>query len=236
MVQLTERDEIMLEWLRVVRMADLDAIRWAMGATRDDRSGEPVTLRNAQRWMRRMHGVGLIGTARPGFTAGSVVWPTHVVGLRTPNLFRQTTRHELLVAAVSARYLAAGWEWQRDPRPTSFLEHQADGVATRQGEVVLIEVELTPKAPDRYRMILKAHSHRLEADIDQVVYLCTPAVARTVNREADRYLFRGLRPRLKIHPVVDGFGHLIPTLTRAIEGSRRLDGRPKSYSLLYSGS
>ena len=31
MVQLTERDETLLEWLRVVRMADLDAIRWVRG-------------------------------------------------------------------------------------------------------------------------------------------------------------------------------------------------------------
>jgi len=59
LVQLTDRDETILEWLRVVRMADLDANRWATGATSDDRRGDPVTLRNVQRRTHRMHEVGV---------------------------------------------------------------------------------------------------------------------------------------------------------------------------------
>ena len=94
-----------------------------------------------------MDQVGFIGTTRHGFTTGSIIWPTHDVGLRPPNLLRQTTRHELTVAAVSARYLAHGYQWQRDRRPEFLLDHQADGVATKDGQVELIEVELTPKHP-----------------------------------------------------------------------------------------
>ncbi len=206
MVQLTERDEAMLEWLRVVRMADLDAIRWAMGATSGAGPREPVTLRNAQRWMQRMHQIGFIGTTRHGFTTGSIIWPTHDVGLRAPNLLRQTTRHELTVAAVSARYLAAGYQWARDRRPEYLLDHQADGVATKNGQVELIEVELTSKTRDRYRAIFNSHSHRLEHGIDRIIYYCTPAAARTVAQEADRNLFRDTRPRLTAIPAIDANG------------------------------
>ncbi len=205
-MQVTERDETLLEWLRVVRMADLDAIRWAMGATSEQNRGGPVTLRNAQRWMQRMHQIGFIGTTRHGFTTGSIIWPTHDVGLRAPNLLRQTTRHELTVAAVSARYLAAGHKWERDPRSEYLLDHQADGVATKHGQVDLIEVELTPKTRDRYRAILTSHGRRLEHGIDRIIYYCTPAAARTVTQEADQSLFRDVRPRLVTVVVLDSLG------------------------------
>ena len=35
MVQLTKRDEAMLDWLSVVRMADQEAVRWALAALPD---------------------------------------------------------------------------------------------------------------------------------------------------------------------------------------------------------
>lgn len=206
LVQMTDRDEAILEWLRVVRMADLDAMRWAMGALRGSGLQGPVTLRNAQRWMHRMSAVGLIGTARPGFRSGSILWPTHEQGLRAPNLLRQTTRHELLVASVSARYLAAGYGWDRDRRPSALCEHQADGIATKHGRSELIEVELTPKTRNRYKVILNAHSDRLENGIDRIEYYCTAAAARTINREADRYLFRDHRSRLEVIAAFDGCG------------------------------
>ena len=34
MVQVTERDEALLAWLDVVRLADMDAVRWAVGGGR----------------------------------------------------------------------------------------------------------------------------------------------------------------------------------------------------------
>lgn len=127
MVQVTDRDEAVLEWLRVVRMADLKVIRWALSATSGGRRSDPVTLRNGQRWMHRMHQVGLVGTDRPGFPAGSITWPTHDVGLRTPTLFRQTTRHKLLVATVPAGYLAAGYTWKRVPQTEPGHRGRASG-------------------------------------------------------------------------------------------------------------
>lgn len=58
MVQLTSRDEAMLEWLGVVRMADVDAIRWALAGLAGDHSGPPVSRRKAQQQVARRAGIG----------------------------------------------------------------------------------------------------------------------------------------------------------------------------------
>lgn len=206
MVQLTWRDEVVLDWLVVVRLADLEAIRWAMAGAAGRTDGQPLVLRKAQRWVTRMHDVGLIGRARPAFQAGSVVWPTHIPIGHVPNLFRQTTRHELAVAAVSARYLAHGYSWQRDRKPASLQHHQADGVAVKGDRAELVEVELTAKSPGRYGLIHNSHAERLGGEVSRVVYFATPQAGRVVSREADRYLFRDIRPRLLTLPVLDAHG------------------------------
>lgn len=195
-VQVTGRDEAMLEWLTVVRLADMDAVRWALGAYLG--AGGPVGVRQAQYWVARMCSVGLLDRARPTFCDGSIVWATHqAIGKTAPNLYRQTTRHEVAVATVSARYLAQGFTWRRDRKPAGLLDHQADGVAARDGVVELVEVELTPKTWQRYKLICENHAYRLaNAGIAQVTYFCTADAARIVTREADRFIFRTDRPRL----------------------------------------
>ncbi|MCS5498202.1 hypothetical protein NY547_13210 [Cnuibacter physcomitrellae] len=200
---MTKRDGDMLDWLSVVRVADVDAIRWALGAFAG--AGGPVTVRRANMWITRLADVGLVSRARPNFRDGSVVWATHqAIGKSTPNLYRQTARHEVAVAAVSARYLAYGYTWGRDRVAPNPVEHQADGVATREGEVVLVEVELTPKTLHRYPKIFRSHASRMEREgVAQVVYFGTPDVARAVAREADKNLFHALRPRLVTMPVLD---------------------------------
>jgi hypothetical protein len=232
MVQLTGRDEAMLEWLQVVRFADSESVRWALAAVPGGQIVEPVHLRNAQRWISRMHDLQLIGRDRFSMNANFVLWASpSFTGRRTPNLFGQTIRHELAVAAASGRFLANGYRWTRDRRPTSLSDHQADGVALRGGEVELVEVELTPKMADRYRGIFRNHAERLTSGgISRVVYLCTEEAARMVLREADRHLFRDLRPRVVAVPAFDRHGawtgpddapwaeHLMapaPTLTEA---------------------
>ena len=207
MVQMTERDYEMLEWLNKVGFADLQAIRLAMSGTAGRTDGEPVALRKAQRWMLRMHTIGVIRRGTPAFQAGAVMWATERASGRMPNIYRQTARHELAVALVSARYLSLGYEWKRDRRPESIYDHQADGVATRGEEVVLVEVELTSKARSRYKLILDSHSERLgSGEATRVEYYCPPSVARTVRQEADRLMFRDTRIKLRILPVLDGLG------------------------------
>ncbi|WP_448002701.1 hypothetical protein [Agromyces bauzanensis] len=208
MVQLTSRDEAMLEWLGVVRMADVEAIRWALSGLAGDHSGSPVSRRKAQQWVARLAGVGLVDRARPNFQDGQVVWATHqAIGRSAPNLYRQTARHEVAVAAASARYLARGFAWYRDRRPASTQDHQVDGVAVRGDRIELIEVELTPKTLHRYKAIHMNHATRMTTTgVTRVVYLCTADAARVVAREADRFIFRTERARLVTLPVLDARG------------------------------
>lgn len=210
MFQLTRRDELMLEWLSVVRMADMEALRWALSAFAGSGESGPFGDRKAQQWAARMAGAGLIERVRPIHRGQSIVWPTRSSVGRSPDLYRQTTRHELTVSTVSARYLARGYLWTRDRRPASLRDHQADGVALRDGSVDLVEVELTAKAPLRYKGIHENHAERLSSGgVSRIVYLCTPDAARIVLREADRYLFRDLRPRVIAVPVFDQGGRWI---------------------------
>ncbi|MCU1410510.1 MAG: hypothetical protein JWR04_1217 [Rhodoglobus sp.] len=210
MMQLTRRDEQMIEWLSVVRMADIDAIRWALSGLKNGHADDPVTVRRANQWIARMAEVGLVDRVRPMYRDRQIVWPTHLAtGRAAPALFRQTMRHELAVAAVSARYLARGYRWSRDHIPQTVLDHQVDGVATKGDLVELIEVELTAKKIARYRLIHQHHGQRIAGGVSRVVYLCTADVARTVSREADRFIFRDDRSRLITLTVFDQQGKWI---------------------------
>jgi len=208
MVLMTSRDEAMLEWLRVVRFADSEAIRWALPAVEAGGASEPVHRRRAQHWAQRMADLGLVGRDRLSMQANYVVWASALVtGRRGPNLFGQTMRHELAVAYTSARYLARGYSWTRDRRPVSSFDHQADGIATAADRIEYLEVELTPKTSDRYRWILQRHADRLEENEEaHVTYLCTAEATRIVTREADKHLFRDLRGRLTAETAFDRHG------------------------------
>lgn len=196
MVMVTARDEAMLEWLSVVRVADMESLRFALAAFAD--ANQPVSLRRAQQWVARLRLTELIDSSRLTLQDGSVVWASQrVTGKRPLNLLGQTFRHEVAVASASARYLFNGWSWSRDRQALSFNDHQADGIATRDGETELVEVELTPKASERYAPICNSHAWRMTNEgVTRVVYLCTADATRMVTREADKLLFRGDRQRL----------------------------------------
>lgn len=164
MVQLTMRDEAMLDWLSVVRMADQEAVRWALAALPDGRADQPVGVRRGNQWITRLVEEGLVQRAQPAFNDRSIIWATHQgIGRVAPNLYRQTTRHEIAVAAVSARYLARGYTWFRDRRPATVQDHQVDGVAVKGDIVELVEVELTAKTLGRYKLICNSHAERMTA-------------------------------------------------------------------------
>lgn len=159
-VWVTARDERVCEWLRIVRVTDVQAIRWLLGVLNE--SDQPVSTRRAQEWVARMELVGLVQRQNLGGPGGSVVWGTfEATGQSRPNIYRQTTRHEIAVSAVSVRYLAAGFAWRRDERPAHPGGQQADGVAIGLRTSELIEVELTPKRAPRYVSIFSAYRHRL---------------------------------------------------------------------------
>jgi len=229
-VQLTRRDERMLEWLAVMRMADVDAIRWALGAMRS--AGSPVGIRVAQRWVARMRSVGLVAAARPGFATRSVVWPSPAdTGVRAPDLFRLGTRHEVAVAASSARYLAAGYTWTPDPMYVGRQPgargrvHVADGAvrATPIGLPDLVEVELTAKSIGRYALIRKQFARRLElGEIGRVIYLCEPSAAAAVRKHLVGGLVPSLAERVEVVTVFDRMGLWVSDWTPA--SVREADG------------
>jgi hypothetical protein len=217
--QITRRDDEMLEWLAVVRMADMQAVQWALGALNG--LGRPVGRRVGQEWVARMVGFGLVDRERLSYQDSQVVWATHAaIGKPAPNLYRQTTRHELAVALVSARYLARGYQWFRDRRPVSLSDHQVDGVAVKGNVVELIEVELTAKKIARYKLIHNHHGQRMATGgVSRVVYLGTKDAARVVAREADKFIFRDQRHRLVTLPVFNTQGRWIGNDTDLWEGA-----------------
>lgn len=211
----------MIEWLSVVRMADMDGIRWALAGLQDGGADKPVSVRRANQWIARLAAEGMVDRVRPMYRDRQIVWPTHkATGQIAPTLFRQTMRHELAVAAVSARYLARGYSWSRDRRPQSLMDHQVDGVAVKGDVVELIEVELTAKKLARYKLIHHHHDQRLASGaVSRVVYLCTKEAARAVAREADKFIFRDHRQQLVTLPVFSSQGKWIGGDTELWDGA-----------------
>ena len=199
-VWLTGRDELALTWFAIVRIANVDSVRWLLGAVNGwDR---PVQVRQAQRWVARMEVAGKVHRGTVGLPGGSVVWAaSEVTGRRKPNLFAQTTRHEIAVSAASARFAAAGYAWRADEKPTVGGSHRADGVAIGiANHQSLIEVELTPKRAPRYAQIFSAYRRRLDrGDADRVVYLCTTDSAKAVRAALRQPALRPLGRRIDVH-------------------------------------
>ncbi|MHC5797314.1 hypothetical protein ACVXZ4_14265 [Lacisediminihabitans sp. FW035] len=205
---MTERDEAMLDWLSVVRIADMSALRFALAGLAG--SSAPVSERRVRQWVARLIEMGLLERERISLKEDSIVWVARRWnGAKRPHLIGQMTRHELTVAAVSARYLTRGFSWERDRKPTSLFEHQTDGVARRGAQVDFVELELTAKTPARYQLIFASHAFRLrESEMARVVYLCTPNAARTVRREAARWMPAEVLPQLVVLEVFDVRGRI----------------------------
>jgi hypothetical protein len=151
----------------------------------------------------------MVGRAQLGGAGGALVWATYAgTGQGKPNLYRQTTRHEVAVAAASARYAIAGYAWQRDDKPAHAGGHQADGVALVPEWVELIEVELTAKRMLRYVQIFQAFRRRFDLnEMSRVTYLCNAESARAV-RDALQSIpaGRAIAGRVQVHEVFDPAG------------------------------
>lgn len=201
------RDESMLTWFQIVRIANVQSVRWVLGAL-NDQPGQ-VSVRRAQNWCARMETAGLIGRAQLGGAGGSLVWATYAgTGQGRPNLYRQTTRHEVAVAAASARYATAGYAWQRDDKPAYAGGHQADGVALAPEWVELIEIELTAKRLQRYVQIFQELRRRFDqGETNQVTYLCSPVSARAVRDALESTSAgRAISYRVNVNEVYDQAG------------------------------
>ena len=98
MVLVTARDEQMIEWLKVIRVTDMESIRFVLAAFAD--ANQPVTLRRAQQWVARLAELGLVEKERLTLQDGSAIWATQrATGMRPLNLLatrmvaREANRH-----------------------------------------------------------------------------------------------------------------------------------------------
>ncbi|GAA2750625.1 hypothetical protein [Amnibacterium kyonggiense] len=242
-VWVVPRDEAMFGWFRIVRIADVQAVRWVLGALNG--TDRPVSTRRAQEWVVRMEAAGLVERVQLGGRGGSLVFGTYAAtGQGRPGLYRQTTRHEVAVAATSARYAAAGYSWRRDDKPDYAGGHQADGVAESQDWAELIEVELTGKRLPRYAQIFTAFRRRFDAgEMDQVTYICSDEAAQTVRAATNELpVGRTIAPQVQIQPVFDPLGHwaddalpswMLTARNRAADDATSRSGGPRPSVTLF---
>ncbi|AWF99811.1 hypothetical protein [Clavibacter michiganensis] len=208
MARLTRRDVALFDWFATVRIANMEALRWVLPAAagRD----EPVTVRKAQHWCARMESLELVKREQLFQIGGAVVWPTATwASARQPHLLSQTTRHEVSVSIVAARYLAAGYEWFRDRPAKHKYEHQADGIARHGSTLDAVEVELTAKRQQRYGAIFRAFDVRLQkGEITHVTYFTNVAGGRGIQQAlSGSAVPASVRSRLRVVPVFDDRGH-----------------------------
>lgn len=234
------RDEAMFVWFGIVRIADVQSVRWVLGALNG--SDRPVSVRRAQSWCSRMEVAGKVERAQLGGRGGSLVWATYAgTGLSRPNLYRQTTRHEVAVAAASARYATAGYAWQRDQRSQFSGGHLADGVALAPGWAELVEVELTPKRLPRYIQIFRTFERRFDVgDMTAVTYLCNEESGRAVRNALTALpIGRAIAPQVEVRDAYDRAGlwidDLLPswmlTAHERVSRGRRIDDPAQSTSV-----
>jgi hypothetical protein len=161
--------------------------------------------------------VGLIERANLGGPGGSIVWGTYeAAGRSRPNIDGQTLHYDVAVAvavavaAVSARYINAGFAWRRDDRPAYVGGHQADGVAVAMRTVSLIEVELTPERAPRYASIFSACRNRLEyGEAGRIAYLCNVHSGRAVRAALNASpAGRSIASRVEVRDVFDARAQL----------------------------
>lgn len=102
----------------------------------------------------------------------------------------------------------------------SLQEDSIVWVARRGRQVDFAEVELTAKTPARYRLIFGSHTFRLrQSELTRVVYLCTREVARTVRREAARWIPPQSLPRLVALDAIDVRGGIATGPSRLWNGA-----------------
>lgn len=196
-VQVTERDERLLRWLDVVRLADVETVAVMLGA---DASRGPVGVRVAQVWVERMRSVGLVASERPRYRASQVVWATRAAtGRSEPNPYAGTVPHSLEVARQTALLRAQGVtatpDTRRDERGL-----MADAVLTwPNGARQFLEVELSTKTKTRLDEKLLGTAQRwADEGVAGTLYIARRAPAQAVEQAAQRVLAESIRDRLVI--------------------------------------
>lgn len=187
-VQITQRDLEVLGWIADQHAVRTDVIRWLLGNDRplsDSRTRAVVA-----RWQR----AGLAESRRFFAGAPHVVWPTRAgIALvrpgwrsRPPNLALLAHHHAVSQVRLAIERRGQGTDWVCERvlyrRRTSRDAHVADGTfRSSRGPVTAVEVELTLKAAERLRDILRD----LTLDHEAVLYVVgDPTIGRAVDTAA----------------------------------------------------
>lgn len=199
-VQVTERDLAVLGWIADQYAVRTDVIRWLLG------NGKPLSNSRTRAVVARWRRAGLVNNQRFFAGAPHVVWPTRAGSAlvrpgwrsRPPNLPLLTHHHAVSQVRLAIEQRGHGTDWVCDrvlykQRATPDA-HVADGTfRSTRGPVTAVEVELTLKAADRLRDIVRD----LTLDHEAVLYVVgDPTIGRAVDTAA-----RSVGERDRIHVV-----------------------------------
>ena len=182
-VQITGRDIEVLSWIADQYAVRTDVIRWLLGP-----HGTPLSDSRTRAIVARWQRAGLVESRRFFVGEPHVVWPTRqgmqLVGSRwrsrTPNVALLHHHHAVSQVRLAIERLGHGSNWvcertlfAKRPTPTA---HVPDGVFdSKQGVSTAVEVELSVKAADRLRDIIRD----LTLDYEAVLYVVRDAKVGT---------------------------------------------------------
>lgn len=198
-VQLTERDVDTIGWLADQYAVRTDVIRWLLG------NGAPLSDSRTRAIVARWQRAGIVDSRRFFAGAPQVVWPTRTgMALVRPGWRAKPPTLSLLAhhhavsqvrLAIERRGQGSSWVCERvlyKERSTPDA-HVPDGrFRSARGPVTAVEVELTLKAADRLRDIVRD----LTLDHEAVLYVVGDAtIGRAVTAAADAV---GESPRVHV--------------------------------------
>lgn len=207
MTKINARDSRLLAWLDAVRIADTEAISWAMG--RAAGRAVPVARRLAQRWVKRMEEMGEVQRTDT-YYPGLLIRPA---GIRGPWV-TSTMNHDRLAAQVAGRLLDSMTDIQIDDDEG----RRADFIASSVWGRVAYEVELSPKNPKRYKQILRVYAGRTATggDLEKVVWLCTPTTARRLSELVAKMPPSAVAGKIVVAEVLSESGRLVADLPQGV--------------------
>lgn len=187
-VQITGRDLEVLGWIADQYAVRTDVIRWLLG------NGKPLSGSRTRAVVARWQRAGLANSQRFFAGAPHVVWPTRAGSAlvrpgwrsRPPNLALLAHHHAVSQVRLAVEQRGHGSDWVCErllyKQRTTPDVHVADGtLRSSRGPVTAVEVELTLKASERLRDIVRD----LTLDHEAVLYVVgDSAIGRAVNTAA----------------------------------------------------
>jgi hypothetical protein len=165
MPRLTERDLLCVKWIAQQGVVRLDTISLLL-----HQNGYVVDARSLRHLSSRWETMGLVGKERILANAPSILWATRaaVKLAELPTSKKEkfgrpsfaTLHHDLAVSRVRIEYEKheAKWTCERVLRNFVQDDYLPDGLAELNGTSIFVEIDRTPKDPQRLLNIMRAHA------------------------------------------------------------------------------